>query len=453
MKKLIILLMLLIGNAVANPIILQAKYKNIIVNGKQIKVMTIEQPDGTWGYYAKSGESFNVIVQNKLDQSTTIHWHGLILPNSQDGSEVTQKLITPSEQYNYNFELKNTGTFWMHSHNGLQLQNMLAAPLIIEDVNDYKYQQVVIVFQDYIQESASKVLRKLQSSTNDSHNMHEMSDMDEMEMDLNDVKYNAYLTNYHDNESPQITQIKPNSQVKLRFINAASASNFWINLGKLKGTLVAVDGESIIPIIDNKFQLAMGQRADIIINIPKSGGTFPILGQVEGLTKQTGIILSTEINTKQLKINNDAKQVIKALDYSQEYKLHSVKTKAFTKPDKVYKFTLNGDMDKYVWTINNQAWPNITPQIIKYGEKVQFEFNNQTMMSHPIHLHGYTFKIVSINGKTINGALRDTVLVMPHSKVKIEFTANNNGKWVLHCHTLYHMHTGMMTYINVVPDK
>lgn len=467
MKKLL-LLSLLTGVVFADPTILQAKYKDITINGKKVKVMTIEQPDGTWGYYGKAGDNFDVILQNKLDESTVIHWHGLFLPNDQDGTELTQDYIPPGAEYHYNFKLENTGTYWMHSHYELQVQDLLAAPLIIESADDSKYQQVVVMFQDYSDKPVKQIMQGLMSPDNDAHSMHgnmdmsgmehgdmgmlDMHDMSGMDMDLNDVTYSAYLTNYHDDSSPQITQVKAGDQVKLRFINGSSSSNFWINLGKLKGSLVAVDGAPIKPITDNKFQLAMGQRSDVIVTIPKTGGNFPILGQVEGLKNQTGLILTTDKKAKKLKIPTNASKVAPALNYDEEFKLHSIESLSFDTPDQVYQFKLTGDMNKYEWAINDQMWPNVTPIKIKHGEKVEFVFDNQTMMSHPMHLHGYNFKVVSIDGKKVDGAMRDTVMVMPNSTVKVEFVADKDGKWFIHCHNLYHNMAGMMTYIEVVPN-
>ena len=453
------MLLLLAKIVIASPVILEVKNKVITVNGKKTTVATIEQSDGTWGYWGKVNESFDVIVKNKLAESTMIHWHGLILPNNQDGvSGLTNPDIKPGGEYHFKFPLVQSGTYWMHSHDGLQLQNMVVAPLIIESGNDNKNQQVVVMFQDYTKQPAHKILTGLHSNDGDAtHDMDGMAGMqgmdmgDEMPMDLNDVKYDAYLTNYYDNTNPQITQVKAGSIVRLRFINAASASNFWINLGKLKGSLIALDGFPVQPLGGNKFQLAMGQRLDILVTIPKSGGSFPILGQVEGLTSQTGLVLTTEKRIKRFTIANNSGQAAPPLNYSQELKSHSVESREFS-AGKLYKFKLSGDMKTYNWSINNQIWPDITPLKIKHGETVQFEFDNETMMSHPMHLHGYNFKIISINGKRVDGAIRDTILVMPHSKVTVEFVADYDGKWMLHCHTLYHMHRGMMTYIEVIPN-
>lgn len=448
---------IVIKNVSSKSTVLTVKYKTIKVNGRSKKVATIEQPDGTWGYYGKAGTQFDVIVKNELDEPTSIHWHGLILPNDQDGvAGITQeKPIGPGEEYHYQFPFKQSGTYWMHSHHGLQEQEFVEAPLIIETPEDENYQQVVIVFQDFSFKSPEQILKNLLAPHAAPMTMDSNMDMDmsEKTMDLNDVQYDAYLSNYQSPEHPQITQVKAGEKIKLRFINGASASNFWINLGNLKGTLVAVDGQEVQPMTDNKFQLAMAQRLDIIVTIPPQGGTFPILGQVEGLKDQTGIILSTSKNPEPKVIDAEAKEAAPALNDQQELTLHPLNPVLFSSmtPTSIL-LVLTGNMQRYEWAINGEMWPNITPIHVKQGQLVVMTLQNKSMMAHPMHLHGYDFKVISINGQAVNGALHDTILVLPNTSVTVEFMAEYPGKWMLHCHTLYHMAAGMMTYLEVDPN-
>lgn len=474
------------ANSFAAPVVLQVESQSIMVNGKSVTINTIKQPNGQWGYIGQQGDKFDVIVKNKLAESTAIHWHGLILPNNQDGvSGLTQPFaIAPESEIHYQFPLVQSGTYWMHSHYGLQAQSGVEAPLIIENQDDVNYQQVVVMFQDFSFKTPEQIMSQLQPANqgcNSAHTMmgamantesnckpvaehsdHEnddsMDDMDMSEMDhgamdmgsmdLNDVKYDAYLTNFHSPDQAQIITVVPDKPIKLRFINGAMASNFWINLGKLKGTLIAVDGQEVKPLQGSKFELAMAQRADIIVTLPKNT-SVPILGQVEGLTAQTGLILTTGSKLKLTKLSSNSHEVAPALNYSEELKLHST-AKLATATDKTQiKMNLTGDMKSYQWQINGQMWPNIQPLKVKQGQLVTMVIDNQSMMAHPIHLHGYTFKIVKINGKSIDGAMRDTVLVLPHSQVEVQFVADQLGKWMLHCHTLYHMEGGMMTYLEV----
>ena len=474
--KLFSLLCFISGVSLATPVILQIESQIIKINGKSVPFQIIVQPNGTWGYTGNQGTTLNIIVKNKLDESTVIHWHGIILPNDQDGVDgITQEYpIAPHSQMEYTFPLLFHGTYWMHSHYGLQQQTGVEAPLVILGKDDDKYKQVVVMFQDFSSTPPTELFKSLHkngsapmnmnnsmqsgtmnmASQSDSESPEAMSDMDmgEMDgMDLNDVKYDAYLTNYHSVDKPQITQVKAGDIVRLRFIDGAAASNFWINLGSLKGKVIAVDGQDTQPVGGSKFPIAMGQRVDVLVTIPKSGGTFPILGQVEGLKLQTGIILTTKAKVNQ-SISAENAQPAPAAGYQLEKQLRPAnhqKLVSTTGNTKNFIMVLNGDMKSYVWTINNQVWPNIKPLEVKKGDLVNVTFNNQSMMSHPMHLHGYTFKVVRIDGKLIDGAFRDTVLVMPHSKITVQFVADNPGKWMFHCHVAYHMAGGMMTYLQV----
>lgn len=475
MKKLAIALLPTISIATAAPVVLQVESQTIQVNGKNVSFNTIAQPDGTWGYTGHQGEIFTVIVKNNLNESTVIHWHGITLPNTQDGvNGVTQELpIPPHSEIEYKFPLNEHGTYWMHSHYGLQEQIGVEAPLIVLDKDDSKYQQIPVMFQDFSFKSPEEIFKSLHKDgstqpsiqhdmsnmsgmdmsgmnmDNDAHMNHEMNDTS----DLNDVEYDAFLTNYHSPDAPQITKVVAGSTVRLRFINGAAASNFWINLGNLKGKLIAVDGQDVKPIMGNKFPIAIGQRVDVLVTIPKSGGVFPIIGQVEGLKKQTGLALSTT-SAMNLKIPAEAKNPAPAVGYQLETKLHPLHPSKLVADNGVQKnltLTLNGNMTSYNWTLNNQAWPNITPLSVNQGDLVNLTFDNQSMMAHPMHLHGYEFKVVAIDGKPIDGTFRDTVMVMPHSKVTVQFVATQAGKWMLHCHVAYHMAGGMMTYLQVNP--
>lgn len=285
----------------AVPTILEVKNKTIEVNGKLTHVYTIEQPNGTWGFEGTEGQYFNVIVKNTTKVPTVIHWHGLILPNNQDGVPgVTQAPIPPGGEYHYDFKLVQAGTYWMHSHMGLQTQELMEAPLIINALHDpYKADQsVIVMFQDFSFKSPEAILKSLQfNKTMAKISTAPMSSMSSMSTkpkpDLNDVHYDAFLTNYHTLQNPELIPVKQSSTVRLRFINGSASTNFWIKLGKLTGKAIAFDGENIKPFMGKKFQLAIGQRIDILVKIPQSGGAFPILGQVEGVRPEVAQIIDS----------------------------------------------------------------------------------------------------------------------------------------------------------------
>jgi FtsP/CotA-like multicopper oxidase with cupredoxin domain len=263
-----------------------------------------------------------------------------------------------------------------------------------------------------------------------------------MRMDLNDVHYDAFLANDRTLADPQIVRVERGGRIRLRVINGASSSQFWIDLGDLVGRVVATDGHSVHPAAGNRFPLAMAQRLDILIDLPRAG-TFPILARLEGDSRQIGIVLATP-DTHIPRID-DSPQAAPPVDQSLEARLMAVEPLPPHSADIVRTIILGGGMKPYAWSMNGRYWPQVSPLMLKRGQRVEIDLVNRTMMSHPIHLHGHVFQVIAIDGRPMQGAVRDTVLVMPMGRVRIAFDADNPGRWPLHCHNLYHMVTGMMT--------
>lgn len=441
--------------AIANTTLIIKKYP-LVVDGKPAFAYRIEQPDGSWGYHGIKGQYFDAVVKNQTDVPTTLHWHGLIVPNNQDGVPfVTQSLIPPGGQYHYRFKLLQSGTYWMHSHFDLQIQQYLSAPFIISDPDEKSNAKEVIMFlSDFSHKSPHTIMHELhKGEANKPENQHK-TNMSPMAPDLNDVAYDAYLANYRTLKNPDIISVKPGETVRLRMIDGAAATNFFVNTGKLKGQAIAVDGAAIKPLPGSKFQLAIGQRMDILVKIPSGEGVYPILAQGEGSHLQTGLILKTD-HASFSPIGESASTEAGALDYAQELKINAAHPLPVKPVQQTLTFKLDGDdMVSYIWKINNQVWPKITPLSIQPNHRIEMIFINQTEMAHPMHLHGHVFEITKINGQSVkNGALRDTVLVLPHTSVNVQFDSDNPGNWMLHCHMLYHQESGMMTIINYAGIK
>lgn len=415
--------------------------KKITVNGKEATVLSISQPNGTLGIRLKKGELFDVILQNPMHVPTSIHWHGLILPNNQDGvAFVTQFPIYPKQSYHYQFPLVQSGTYWMHSHYGLQEQRLSSAPLIIEDPEDEKLadQEAIMFLVDFSFKHPSEIFQKLRCNK---------KEMKIKSQDLVEVDYDAFLVNYKTLSNPDIVKVQPGKKVRLRVINGSSATNFFINLGNLGGEVIAVDGNRIKSVQGSQFELAVAQRIDIVVTIPQEGGIFPILAKGEGTNKQTGLILTTKETTSFLNISEKTVDKAGAFTNAQERQFHAL-TPLPKKPiDNRLTMELGGDMANYVWTLNGQVWPEVTPLIVEKGQRVEITFKNVSSMSHPMHLHGHVFQVTAIDGKPVDGALRDTILVMPNSTISIQFDADNPGVWPLHCHILYHLEAGMFSVI------
>jgi FtsP/CotA-like multicopper oxidase with cupredoxin domain len=261
-------------------------------------------------------------------------------------------------------------------------------------------------------------------------------------MDLNDVQYDAFLANDRTLADPEIVRVDRGGRVRLRIINGASSSQFWIDLGDLTGRVVATDGHAVQPVPGRLFPIAMAQRLDILIDLP-AAGTFPILARLEGSVLQTGIILATA--GARISRIADGTQAAPAIDNSLEARLAAAEPLAARAADIVHTIALGGGMKPYAWSMNGEYWPHITPLMLNQGQRIEIELVNRTMMAHPIHLHGHVFQVVAIDGRPLRGAVRDTVLVSPGGRVRIAFDADNPGRWAFHCHNLYHMETGMMT--------
>jgi FtsP/CotA-like multicopper oxidase with cupredoxin domain len=424
--------------------ILIVKKVPIVVNGKETELFRIEQPDGTWGYHGVKGEDFDAIVKNQTDEPTVIHWHGIILPNNQDGTPITQPLIQPGKEYHYHFKFVQSGTYWMHSHYGLQIQKHLSAPLTISDGEEKKNkpQDVTLFLVDFSYKNPETILKDLKKG------MKGISMKMPASRDLSDVKYDAYLTNYRTLKDPEVIRVTPGQSVRLRIINGAAATNFFVGTGKLKGEVIATDGQPVTPFPGTEFQLAAAQRLDVLVKIPEGEGAYPILARGEGRQMQTGLILATQ-NAPIPVLNEKLPTVAGALNYDQELQYKALNPVQTKKPDQTLVLNLEGNMAKYIWMINNQMWPNVTPLEITPAKRVEIVFKNVTEMAHPMHFHGHTFEVTEINGKPLkDGPMRDTVLVLPHSTVKIQFDSTNPGNWLLHCHLAYHQEAGMMTYAN-----
>ena len=488
---------------------LQVTTRMLEVNGKAAKVFALLGPDGKPGLAFNRGERFRVQLQNSLTDPTLIHWHGLTPPNASDGVPgLTQKALAAGASYEYDFPLAKAGTNFMHSHFGLQEQQLLAAPLILRDPAEAHLdeQEIVIQLHDFTFSDPTEIFASLQKgmghqmSEQDiaamqaqqmqmehqqpggmAHNMPGMDmsgggmgddpaqssgDMAQMMqnmpgmqmpgaqmpgmsssgmsggMDLNDVKYDAFLANDRTYDDPEIVAVERGGKLRLRIINAGAASNFMIDLGALSAKLIAVDGMPVEPVQDSQFAVAIGQRLDLRLQLPAEGGAFPVTAQLEGDRRRSAVILATKGATIG-KLDFLAAKPTGRFDQLTGHLVAARDPLPARPADRKLSLDLTGDMMRYRWGL---ALTNgITGLQVKQGERVEIEMVNRTAMSHPMHLHGHHFQLVAVNGKPVNGPLRDTHLVPATSSATIAFDADNPGRWAFHCHNLYHMVAGMMT--------
>jgi FtsP/CotA-like multicopper oxidase with cupredoxin domain len=430
----------------------------LTVGGKTINAYRIQQDDGTLGYTGAKGQRFQVALENGTSGPLSIHWHGLILKNGQDGVPyVTQLPLKPGEQRLYDFPIMQAGTYWMHSHWGFQEQQLMTAPLILRDPSapDLEEHDVVVMLNDYTARDPAAILADLKgagSRTGARGTMGARSGMSGMKMamsakDLNDVSYDALLANRRPISDPEIIRVLPGRTVRLRIINGASGTNFFVRTGRLRAEAIAIDGESIVPLAGTSFELGIAQRIDLRVTMPRGDASYPVLAQGEGTDMLAGVVLATPGATV-LPLDPKAAKAAGTFSGQQELRLRAARPLAARPIDQRIRVSLGGDMAKYLWTLNGQAWPKITPLEIRQGERVEIAFVNETAMTHPMHLHGHVFQVTEIGGRKVSGALRDTVSVLPRQTIKAQFDASYPGYWMIHCHILYHQAAGMMTVIH-----
>ena len=441
-----------VGDA-APTTVLQLQRRNIEVNGKPASVYGIRQPDGTFGITTDVGKPFRVRVENRIEEPSLIHWHGLTPPWQEDGVPgVSGPPIPPGGSADYDFPLRFGGTFWMHSHQGLQEQLLMAAPLIIRDQRDRPdRQEVVVELADFSFTPPQQIFEQLKKPKPMANTAGPgATTSGAAAPDLNDVNYDAFLANGRTLADPEVVKVEPGGEVLLRIINGSAMSAYHIDLGQLKGELVAVDGFPIALAVGSRFPIAVAQRLDIRLTVPREAGAHPVLALLEGARNQTGIVLAAG-TAPIARIPELAESTSPALTLELESSLRATDPLRQKNPDRVHTLNLTGDMAKYIWSINNVAWtPDVPPLPIAKGERVELVLLNQTGMPHPMHLHGHEFQVVEIDGKRFPGAIRDTVLVPPGRRVVIAFDANNPGLWAFHCHLLYHLDAGMFTTLKYV---
>lgn len=483
--------------AAQTPIRLNTVTRVLEVNGKASTVLGVLQDNGLSGLYLDPGQRFLVELNNRLAEDTIVHWHGQTPPVAQDGVAVTgeEKVIAPGGSASYDFAPR-PGTYWMHSHQGLQELQLLSGPLIVRTAEDRKEdaQEVTVILHDFTFKTPEEVMKEVDSGamagmsgggssggqtsggqmsgmamggqTSSKPTMGNMGSMSGMAMppasggkppmkpgmqmggdkpDVNDFDYDAYLANDRTLSDPFVVRTERNGRVHLRLINGASSTIFWIELDGVEGTLVSVDGEKVKPLRGRRFPMSEAQRIDLIIDVP-AGKVVPVLAQREGDRVRTGFILAAP-GAAIRKITPMAMTVSEPMATQLEARLAALTPLAARPVDRRLQLALGGTMSPYKWTINGRSWADREPLHVKKGERVVCDLVNQTPMGHPMHLHGHVFQVIELNGKALSGAMRDTVQVPAKGSVKIAFDADNPGRWVFHCHNLLHMESGMITEV------
>jgi CopA family copper-resistance protein len=471
------------------------------------------------------GDTAEIYVHNLTMMETSIHWHGLIVPNRYDGvSYLTTAPIKPGETHYYKFPIVQNGTYWYHSHTMTQQQSGLYGAIVIYKKEQPLQKEYTLLLSDWTDENPEQVERSLHNET-DWYAIRKGSTQDYlrairsgnfkvkitnewkrmMAMDVSDVYYDRFLSN----GKPETTapQFKAGDKVRLHIVNGGSSSYFWLNYGGGKITVVANDGEDVEPVEVDRMIVAVAETYDVEVTIPKDG-SFEFAGTPEDRTGRTSLwlgqgtphfapklpklkyfagmqmmneMMGMDGNMKKMDGMQMSGQVMdmNTVMYpeiggsdSSHKKADTTNTmanmpgmdmsasppaglttlnygmlkaiKKTTLPEgqwKILQFNLTGNMNRYVWTIDNKTVSESDKILIKKGENVRIVLYNNTMMRHPMHLHGHYFRL--LNGQGEYSPLKNTLDIMPMETDTIEFRASESGDWFFHCHILYHMMSGM----------
>jgi FtsP/CotA-like multicopper oxidase with cupredoxin domain len=386
---------------------------------------------------AREGDLLRIEVQNALAEPTSIHWHGILLPAGMDGvPDVSSFPIAPQRTFVYEFPLRQTGTYWYHSHWGLQEQLGLAGPLVIEAAADPLRvdRDVVVMLSDWLHRSPDEVLATLRKGPDTPMQMQPGMPM---KADLSDVTYDAFLLNGRGANDPWTLAAKPGERIRLRVVNAGSSTYFRIVLDGHPLQVTHADGLAVEPVTVDQITMGMAESYDVVVTLSGPGSwTLHAIAQ-DGSGQAVGVLHTPDV--KPAASTTIPPVAGRALAYA-DLRAPSPTTLP-DGPARTFALNLQGDMSKYVWTIDGQVYPKADPLVIRQGERVQVSLANQTMMWHPMHLHGHFFRVLQGAGE--RAPLKHTVNVAPKETVRIEFTADNPGRWIFHCHNLYHLEGGM----------
>lgn len=427
----------------------------VVVGGREVSTWTFGDRPSAGGIRAKVGDLVEATFVNDLPSSNTLHWHGIALRNDMDGvHDLTQAPVDAGGRFTYRFTVPDAGTYWFHPHIGLELDRGLYAPLIVEDPNDpVEFDvDVSLMLDDWLDgygRTPKQVLEELRSTGGHSEHMGAgMGDMGSGGMGsmmgglAGDVAYPLHLINGRAPSERETIEAKPGQKVRLRLINAASDTAYRVAVGGHRLTVTHADGFPIVPVVVDNVVLGMGERYDVILTA--GSGAFPIVAVPEGKNDPTAeAVLRTSAATTAPTLGSRPSELDgRTLSYVDLVAADAVGLPS-RKPDRQESVMLTASSSGYVHGIDGKSFPDSAPITVGQGERLRLKVVNNTMMFHPIHLHGHTFEMVGQGN-----ARKDTVNVLPMSSVELDIEADNPGQWMLHCHNTYHFETGMATTLS-----
>ncbi len=470
--------------------------------------------------FTEGDEAEIVVKNDSDEDEISVHWHGILLDPYMDGVPyVNTPPIYPGKSHTFRFKLRQHGTYWYHSHTNVQEQKGIYGGIIIHPKKrEISYDKdLVAVLSDWTDENPTQVLKNLrkdgeyylykkgtmrslwgayQAKAMGNYLYNEMTRMGGM--DYSDVGYDAFLINGKRNS--EATDFQAGDKVRIRLINAAASSYFHVSLGQSPMNVISADGVDIKPVNADEILIGMAETYDLLYVIPENksielkataqdgtgtGSLWIGKGEKENATVKGKPDLYMKMNmgsfwdtvkytgsfTKSPMAGMDhSKMDMGSMDHSKmDHSKMDMGSKTLTVDDleapSSTKFAsklpthdveliLDGDMERYIWLINGKAIHQDRNINIKENEVVRFTFVNNSMMHHPMHLHGHFFRVITAKGD--HSPMKHTVDVPPHTTRTIEFYSNEPGEWMLHCHNLFHLKTGMarvVKYSSFTPNK
>lgn len=405
----------------------------------------------------REGDMLRVLVNNRLAVPTSVHWHGMLVPNYMDGVPgVTQLPIAAGASVLYEYPIRQSGTYWYHSHYGFQEQTGLSGALIVDATNElYSYDHdVVVMMSDWLDEAPEGIVPQIRGQQPATAAIKPPPGEYKFPADKAfnvDINYPGYLINGHSNERPWSLKVRAGDRVRLRLINSSTATFFRVSIDGHDLQLISADGQYVEPMDVGDLVVATAERYDVLVTIKKAG-SFTLHAAALGTSKQAVGVIHTADAVPRANLNRaefSGKSGGMA-DYAALKALHPIKLA--DGPVKQFEIDLGGEMKKYLWSMQGEYYPEIyspdgkaTPLDIQYGDRVRVRLTNSTMMFHPMHLHGHFFRLLRQPGAwdDPSAPVKDSVGVGPKQQIDFEFSADNPGSWFFHCHNLYHLACGM----------
>ena len=432
------------------------------------------------------GDWARIRVHNDLAHHTTsTHWHGVLLPNAQDGvPEVTTPSIQPGTFHTFEFPIIQSGTYWYHSHTHLQEQQGLYGTIVIQPKNPSATggpatREHVLMFSDWTNEHPHEVLRSLargsewyslkKGTTQSLFGAWKAGAIGDFfgrerarmkAMDLSDVAYDAFLIN---GQRTSTLTGNPGDRVRLRLVNGSASTYFYVDSATGPLTLIAADGHPVKPVKVNRLLMAIGETYDALITLPASGRP-----EIRATAHDGSGYASAFIGQgPDIPVSGPPLPDLYRMDHMMEAVLDEGGVVNVPRPAAPYPLLespvpttlpkgrsvteiplhLTGDMERYIWSFNGKTMTEESVIPVKKGDILRMELINDTMMHHPIHLHGFFFRLINQHGA--RSPLKHTVDVPPMGRHTIEFEANVTGDWMFHCHLLHHMMAGMGRVVSV----